>query len=396
MENFTYYSPVKFLFGKGQIDNLAEELKIYGKKILFVYGQGHIKKYGVYDKVITALKDAEKDVIELSGVHPNPRIELVRKGIEMCKKEEVDFILAVGGGSVSDTAKAIAVGVKNDFEVWDMYEDFLKQIPNEEKTTPIDSLPFGVVITKSGTGSEFDLTSVQTNEATNEKLLCMNPVFYPKFAILDPTLTYTLPADETAYGIADMMTHYFEQYFVLSQDTSCLDNVKEGMLRTIIEHAPKAVKKLDDYTSRSNIMYAGAWSCSAQNITGVIPEWSSHFIEHEITALCDLNHGLGMAIIMPAWMKYVVKRIPGKFAQFAENIWGIERKGRSDEEVGLEGINKLQDFWKSLGIPTTFTEAGVDTSILPKAAKRAVRFGPLGTVAHLEEKDVLNILELAK
>jgi alcohol dehydrogenase YqhD (iron-dependent ADH family) len=287
------------------------------------------------------------------------------------------------------------MGAKTDFDIWLCYQDSFKRISDEDKHNASDALPIGVVITKSATGSEFDLTSVLTNPETNEKLLYMNPVMYPKFSILDPTLVYTLPKDQTAYGIADMMTHYFEQYFSISKNVEFLDRMKEGILETIIDNAPAVMDNPEDYIARANLMYAATWSCSSQIITGVIPEWSSHFIEHEVTAINDLNHGLGMAIIMPAWMKYVIDDLPERFAQYGERVWGISREGKTDKEVGLEAIEKTQEFWHSLGIPRTFKEAGMDTSILPEVAKKAVRFGTMGTVKQLEEKDVLEILTLA-
>lgn len=394
MENFVYSAPTKLLFGQGQIDNLAAEILPYGKNILFLYGQKHIKEFGLYDKVCGMLKTAGITWTELGGVHSNPRMDLVYKGIDICKEKNIDFILAVGGGSTSDSAKAIAAGVKSDFDIWQCYEDFLKRIPDAEKKMPTDALPIGVVITKAATGSEFDLTSVVTKtEAPPEKLLCMNPVFYPRFSICDPTLTYTLPKDQTAYGMADMMTHYLEQYFTPSADTEFLDQMKEAVLRTVITCGPHALKQPDDYVPRADLMYAAMWSCSAQNITGVVPEWTSHFIEHELTALTDINHGLGMALIMPAWMRYVIDVNPAKFARYAENVWGIERDGRSDLDVGLEGIDRTVEFWSSLGIPKTFAEAGVDADVLPTVAARAVRFGTMGSFKPLEEADVLKILE---
>ncbi len=402
MENLTYYCPTKILFGKNQLDTLGNEIKSYGNRILFVYGKEHLKNTGVYDRIVHLLKESEIEWIELPGVVPNPRLETVQQGIEICRKEKLEFILAVGGGSVSDTAKAIAMGVKVDYNIWDAYNFFHSNLLHQPKELPTkylipdDALPIGVVITKSGTGSEFDLTSVITNTELKEKLIIMNPVIYPKFSFCDPTLTFTLPRDETAFGIADMMTHYFEQYFSPTHDTDFLDHVKEGILQTIIVNAKKALENPTDYAVRAEIMYSAAWSCSALNITGVIPEWTSHFIEHEITAMTDLNHGCGMAIIYPAWMKYVIKELAEKCAQYAEKVWGIERKGRSDLDVAMDGIHRTEEFWKSLGIPSSLSEAGVDSSLFPIFAKKAVRFGPLGSLKNIEEEDVLNILSLCK
>ncbi len=398
MENFVFYVPTKLLFGKGQLEKLPVELAPYGKRILLVYGKKHIKETGVYERVCGLLKKAGVTWFELEGVHSNPRMDLVYKGIEICREERIDFILAVGGGSVSDTAKAVAAGAKSDFDIWDAFADFLKRVPDSEKKIPVDALPIGVITTKAGTGSEFDLTSVVTkweDDAPHEKLLHMNPVFYPRFTICDPTLTYTLPPDQTAYGIVDMMTHYFEQYFTGSKNTEYLDRMKEGVLKTVITCGPHALEKPDDYIPRADLMYAAMWSCSAQNIVGVVPEWTSHFIEHEITALTDLNHGLGMAVIFPAWMRYVIDAHPARFARYASEVWDIPRNGRNDFDLGMEGIEKTVEFWSLLGVPKTWTEAGVTPDLLPVAAKRALRFGTMGSFKQLKEEDVLNILQSA-
>lgn len=396
MENFVFYAPTKLLFGAGQFENLPAELAPYGKRVLLVYGRNHIKEFGVYDRVCAMLKSAGVTWVELGGVQSNPRMDLVHKGIEICREKDIEFILAVGGGSVSDTSKAIAAGVKAEFDIWDAFADFLRRVPDEEKKIPQDALPIGVIMTKAATGSEFDLTSVVTKwEEPHEKLLHMNPVFYPRFAICDPTLTYTLPPDQTAYGMADMMTHYFEQYFGPSENTEFLDRMKEAVLKTVITCGPHALENPKDYVPRADLMYSAMWSCSAQNITGVVPEWTSHFIEHEITALTDLNHGLGMAIIFPAWMRYVIGDHPDRFARYASEVWDIPRDGRDDLEVGMEGIEKTVEFWSSLGIPKSWSEAGVDESVLPTAAKRALRFGTMGSFKQLEEDDVLKILQSA-
>lgn len=397
MENFVSWAPTKILFGKGQVDNVAAEILPFGKRILFVYGQKHLKQTGDYDRITKLLKAAGITWIDHGGCEPNPRLSYVRQGIEICKREKVEFILAAGGGSCSDAAKAIAAGVKSDFDIWQAFADFRKPIPDAQKKAPSAALPIGVVITKSATGSEFDLTSVVTKreEPTYEKLLLMNPVLFPRFAVCDPTLAFTVPADQTAYGVADMMSHYFEQYFGPSTGCEYLDRMKEGAIRTAIARGAEVIKDPGHYDARADLMYVAMWSCSMQTITGVIPEWTSHFIEHEITAMTDLQHGLGMALIFPAWMRYVVEKSPARFARFAERVWDVDRKGKSDVKAGLEGIEKTVQFWKSLGIPTTLTQAGVSKSIFPKAAKQAARFGTMGSVTPINEADVLKILELA-
>jgi alcohol dehydrogenase len=256
-----------------------------------------------------------------------------------------------------------------------------------------EALPTGVVMTKAGTGSDFDMTSVLSNWETREKLMIIYPVLFPRFAICDPELSFSLPADQTAYGTADMMTHVFEQYFSHTADAPAQDRIKEGLLKTIIETGPRALANPQDYAARANLLYCASWACSQLVQLGVVNDWSSHLIEHEVTAITDLNHGLGMAIIYPGWMRYVITESPTKFAQYAERVWGIVRQGRSDLEVGLEGIERTQQFWSALGIPSTLSAAHVDAAILPTAARQAVRFGPIGSYRTLEERDVLNILQ---
>jgi hypothetical protein len=398
MDNFVYTNPIKWLFGKDQINNVAQEILPYGKRILLVYGRKHIKETGVYDRITKLLKEAGIEWIDLEGVQPNPRLELAQKGIEICKNENIEFILGVGGGSTSDTAKTIGMGAKVDYNIWEAYEDFHNIIHGNEGDfwhIPTECLPVGVVMTKAGTGSEFDYTSVLSNRKTLEKLMIINKVMYPKFAIDDPSLTYTLPPEEISFGIADIMSHILELYFSHTKNTILLDRMKESLLKTVIESAPKALDNPKDYDAQSNLLYAAAWACSEQNVVGLTSEWAAHMIEHEITAITDLNHGHGMAIVYIAWMKYALETFPEKFARVAEVVWGVKRKGRSDIEVGMEGIEKMREFLRSLGIPLTLKEAGVDPSLLPRIAKQAVRFGPIGTSKLLYEEDVLKILESA-
>ncbi len=398
METFVYSNPVKLLYGEGQVDQVAQEILPYGKHVLLVYGQKHVKENGVHDRIAKLLNAAGIEWIDLEGVHPNPRVELVRKGVEICKDKNIEFILGVGGGSTSDTAKAIGIGAKVEYDVWEVYEDFhhiMHGASGRYPHVPTEMLPVGVVMTKAGTGSEFDYTSVLSNHARREKLMVINKVLYPKFAIHDPTLTYTLPVEQIAYGTADIMTHLFEQYFTRSKDTDILDRYKEAGLKTVIESGTRAVKNPQDHAAQSYLLYIAAWACSDQSMCGAMGGWAAHMIEHELSAAVDLNHGLGMAIVYIAWMKYVVEVIPEKFAQYGESVWKIERRGRSDLDVGMEAIDKTAEFWSSLGIPLSLKEAGVDTSIIPHAAKQAVRFGPLFSINELNEADVLKILEMA-
>jgi len=399
LENYDYLNPVRLLYGKGQIANLGKLILPYGKKVLLVYGQKHLKETGVYSRITNTLKSSGITIVDLEGVHSNPRLHLVKKGIQICRDENIDFILAVGGGSSSDSAKAIGIGTKVNYDIWQAYEDFHSLMHMNEGQfphVPTQSLPIGVVMTKAATGSEFDYTAVLSNRDTKEKLMVINKVLYPKFAIQDPTLTFTLPKEQIAFGIADIMTHYMEQYFVVQENTLILDRTKEAGLKTVIEAGKAVMANPQDYVAQSYLLYCAAWACSDQSMTGALGAWASHQIEHEISAITDLNHGHGMAIVYLGWMKYVHESLLHKFARFAEKVWSIKRGGKSDSQMAAEGIEKTTEFWKSLGITLNLSDAGVDESVIPEAAKQAVRFGPLGFIKQLTEDDVVKILESVK
>lgn len=400
MENFVYYNPIKLLHGKGQIENVASEILPFGKKVLLVYGQKHMKATGLYDRVTQLLARNGLTYFDLEGVHPNPRVSLVRRGAEICREEGIDFILAVGGGSVCDTAKGVSMAAKVGYDIWEAYEDFHRCVmhgdPQKDTHMPDAAIPMGVVMTKAGTGTDFDYTSVLSNDASREKLMVITKTMYPRFSIQDPTLTASLPVREIACGTADIMTHYFEQYFSPTPNTEILDRTKEAGIRTVIESGRRACDNPADEVAQGNLLYCAGWACSDQSMCGISGEWTAHMIEHEITALTDLNHGNGMAIVYLAWMRYVLEKIPGKFAQFAEAVWGIPRNGRSDADMGQAAIEKTAQFWRSLGIKLTWREVGIDQATLQTAAKQAVRFGPLGGfVRTLREEDVRTILEMA-
>lgn len=395
MDNFEYEKPGRMFFGRGQLAALAEQIAKFSpsKRILLTYGERHLKASGVYDQIVGLLRAAGIGFEELPGVHSNPRVNLVRDGIALCREQELDFVLGVGGGSTSDTAKAVAAGVKLKGPIWGAYEDFHTRIPESEKRCVVrDALPFGVVMTKAGTGSDFDCTSVMSNWDTHEKLMVIAPALFPKFTVCDPELTFTLPADQTAYGTADMMTHVFEQYFSHTSDSPAQDRIKEGLLKTMIECGPIAIAEPTNYAARANLLYCASWACSQLAQVGVVNDWASHLIEHELSAATDVNHGLGMAIVYPGWMRHVIEAGPEKFAQYGERVWGICRAGRNDLEVGHEAIDRTQAFWSSMGIAATLAEAGVEADVLPRAARQAVRFGPIGAYRPLNEANVLEIL----
>ena len=396
MDNFIYSNPVKMLYGKRQSDNIAKEILPYGKNILFVYGEKHLKATGMYDKITKQLKDAGIEYTDLGKIHINPRLSSVQEGIKICKEKKIDFILAVGGGSVSDAAKAIGVGAKVDYDIWMAYEDFHNIMLGNQGDfphVPTETIPTGIVMTKPGTGSDFDYTSVLTNTETKEKLMIINKTLYPKFSILDPELTYTLQRNESMYGTADIMTHIMEQYFTPTENVDALDGFKESHLRNVIKSGKDVIANSHDYNAQSNLLYIASWACSDQNMTGTSGGWESHLIEHELTAATDLNHGHGMAIVYLGWMRYTIEYIPQKFRKFAENVWNVDTTGLTDIEAGMQGIEKTAQYWQSLGISLSLESVGIGEDVIKHAAKRAARFGNIGTVKKLDEQDVYNILK---
>jgi alcohol dehydrogenase YqhD (iron-dependent ADH family) len=396
MDSYIYYNPVKLISGNGKVSEVGKEITPYGKKVLFVYGQKHLKANGNYDKIKKSLVKEGLDVTELAGVKPNPRLSLVKEGIKICKEKKIDFILAAGGGSTSDTAKAIGIGSKVDYDVWQAYEDFHNVMHGNKGDfphVPTESIPFGVIMTKPGTGSEFDYTSVLSNREALEKLMVINYSVYAKFAIHDPLLTHTLPQSETAYGIADMMTHVMEQYFTLSDNVDLIDRYKEANLIKAMESAKIIMENPFDDHARENLLYIAAWACSAQSMTGTLGSWAAHQIEHELSALTDLNHGHGMAIVFLGWLKYLLPELEEKLAKYASRVFGINGSSMTSYDLAIKGIKKTADFWKSMGISLKLSECGITDSDIRKAAKQAVRFGPLGIVKVLHEEDVYKILK---
>lgn len=395
MDNFTYSNSVKHIFGRGQLAQAGVEAARYGRRALLVYGQNHLKKTGTHAKLLGCLKAAGLEVFELGGVHPNPRVELVREGIRLCREQKIEVLLGAGGGSVCDTTKAIAFGAGMKEDVWEAYETFHQQMHGRTPAAPAvpqTSLPFGIIMTKPGTGSDFDYTSVLSNSATGEKLMVINKVMYPKFSIIDPELAFTLPREELVYGVADIMSHVMEQYFTATKGVEIGDQYKEASLRVVIEAGRRCLADQKDYDAWSYLFYAASWACSDQSMTGASGGWDAHMIEHELSAATDLNHGRGMAIVYSGWMPYVQPALTAKFARFAEKVWGLPREGRDDAALGRLAIERTRDYWKELGIPLTLKSAGVDAAVIKRAAAQAVRFGPLGLVKPLGQADVEAVL----
>lgn len=387
MLNFTYSNATKIVFGRNVEEQVGKEAAMWGKKVLLHYGGGHIVKSGLKDLVVESLKQAGLEIVELGGARPNPRLSLVREGIVLARQEKVDLIVAVGGGSAIDSAKAIAIGVPYAGDVW----DFFAGQARAEK-----SLPVGVVLTIPAAGSESSTSTVVTNEDGWQKVGYGAELLRPKFALMNPELTYSLPAYQTACGVADMMAHIMERYFTREQEVGFGDHLCEAAMRSIIQEASIAIAEPENYGARANIMWAGTVAHSGLLGVGRSEDWASHAIEHELSALYDIAHGAGLAIVFPAWMKYVYKQDPDRFVQFAVRVFGVEQDFHNPERTILEGIHRLEDFFNRIGLPVTLAEAEIPEDRLAEMAKRATHSDTrtLGSFVPLGQIDVLAIYEL--
>jgi alcohol dehydrogenase len=382
MQNFTFWNPTKLIFGKGQLEQLKTEIPRYGKKVLVVYGGGSIKRSGLYDKVMNLLNEINAQVYELPGVEPNPRITTARKGVEICKQEGIDLLLAVGGGSVIDCTKLIAAGAKYDGDAWDLVV---------KKAAVKDALPFGTVLTLAATGSEMNSGSVITNWETNEKYGWGSPFTFPKFSILDPVHTFSVPRDQTIYGIVDMMSHVLEHYFHLEENTLFQDRMCESLLITVMETAAKLLEDLESYEHRATILYSGTMALNGILNMGYRGDWATHNLEHAVSAVYDIPHGGGLAILFPHWMKHNLNVKPERFKQLAVRVFGVDPEGKSAEEAGLEGIQKLREFWNSIGAPSRLADYNIDDSKIELMTDRAMVNGEFGNFTKLNREDVITI-----
>jgi len=386
MRDFEFLSPTKIIFGRNSEAKVGREVKNYSRKILLHYGKGSIIRTGLYDRVVKSLKEEGIDFIELGGVQPNPRVSLVREGIEICRKNGINFILAIGGGSVIDSSKAIAVGVPYSGDVWDFYAG---------KMEPKTALPVGVVLTIPAAGSEASKSSVITNEDGWYKRSINTEIIRPRFAIMNPEVTFTLPPYQTACGAADIMAHVMERYFTNDKGVNFTDRLCEATLKTVIYNVPIVLKKPDDYDARAQIMWASTIAHNDLLSTGRTGDWASHGIEHELSGIYDIPHGAGLAIVFPAWMRYVYKHNIERFIQFAVNVWNVEPNFESPERIALEGVERLKRFFKDIGLPTSLSEANIGEDRLEEMATKATERGELGEFVKLKKEDVLNILRSA-
>ena len=389
MDNFTFYSPTYFVFGKDEEINAGHYVKRFGgSKVLIHFGGGSAQKSGLLDKIRSSLKNEGIRFVELGGVKPNPRDGLVYEGINLCRKENIDFILAVGGGSVIDSAKAIAAGAVYDGDFWDYYEG----------KTVDKALPIGTVLTISAAGSEGSGDSVITKEKGMFKRATTGEALRPKFSILDPALTQTLPAYQTACGITDILAHLYERYLTNTKDVEVTDRMIEALMLTMIKEGPIAVADSNDYQSRANIMWAGMMAHNNSCGVGRSQDRTSHNIEHELSALYDCAHGAGLAVVMPAVFTYNLKHDVMRFAKVAVRVWGVEMDFEHPEVTALEGINALRRFLKSIGMPGNFAELGAKEEDIDELAHKCcygdVNTGTTGGFVTLNEDDVKAIYRL--
>jgi alcohol dehydrogenase YqhD (iron-dependent ADH family) len=386
MNNFNYSIPTKIFFGKDKINVLGDEIKKYGSRVLLVYGGGSIKKSGIYDKITQIFKTSDINFWELSGVEPNPRITSVKKGIQLCRENKIDIILAVGGGSSIDCAKVVAAGYYYEGDAWDIVLD-PRKIQN--------ALPLATILTLAATGSEMNSGAVITNIDTNEKLGTGNPSMAPKFSILDPTYTYTLPANQTAAGTADIISHIFEVYFSSTKEAYLQNRMAEAMLKTCINYGEIAIKEPENYEARANLMWTSSLAINGLLSYGKVTEWSTHGMEHELSAYYDITHGVGLAILTPHWMKYILnEETLEKFVEYGVNVWGIDAKV-DKYEIANKAIDKTREYFISLGIPSSLREVGINEEKLEEMAKQATRRGKLGNFRALDAEDVLSIFKAA-
>ncbi len=351
MDNFSYWAPTRYVFGRGVEDRTGELTRQMGaRRVLVVYGKGSVVRSGLLDRVHRSLREADVEYIDLSGVKPNPEDDEVRRGIALMRSNCLDGLVAVGGGSTIDTAKAIAAGVPYDGDFWDFWAG---------KATVQTALPVGVVLTIPAAGSEGSGNSVITRIDTKQKISLRTDYWLrPKFAVMNPELTFTLPPYQTASGIADMMAHIMERYFTSTDDVQTTDRVAEGVLQAIIEEAPKVMAAPDDYQARANIMWAGTLAHNGVCGCGRTEDWVSHFMEHEISAIYGVTHGAGLAVVFPAYLTFMAGHKPERVAQLARRVWHVDPH-MPDQATAMEGVRCLKAFFGSLGLPVTFAELGV-------------------------------------
>ncbi|MBT9281918.1 MAG: iron-containing alcohol dehydrogenase [Hydrogenibacillus schlegelii] len=386
MQSFQFYNPTRLIFGRGAVERLPEFLGGI-RRVLFLYGGGSIKRNGAYEDVTRVLKQAGVEWVEVSGVEPNPRVGTVRRAAAIAREARVEAVVAVGGGSVLDAAKGVAVAAVGEADIWDVVLG---------RATPEAALPVYAVLTLAATGSEMNKNSVLTNEATKEKYGWSSELVYPRASFLDPAYTLTVPKDQTVYGIVDMMSHIFEQYFHTVENTPVTDRLAEGLLRAIVETAPKLVERLDDLALRETILLAGTVALNGTLSMGVQGDWATHNIEHAVSALFDIPHAAGLAILFPHWMRHVYRVRPERWANLATRVFGVDPAGKSVDDLALAAIERLEAFWQGLGAPARLREFGItEADVEAIVEKSLARRGPFGHFMTLDADDVRAIVRAA-
>ncbi|KGP92267.1 butanol dehydrogenase [Pontibacillus chungwhensis BH030062] len=383
MNTFLQHNPTKLYFGEGQVEHIATEIP-EDSRVLLVYGGGSIKRNGVYDAVMGQLNSMNASVFELSGVEPNPRLTTVEKGVAICKEEQIDYLLAVGGGSVIDCTKGIAAAAHYDGEAWDLFT----------QKAPIESaIPLGTVLTLAATGSEMNPVSVITNWDTKDKIGWGSPHVYPTFSILDPSYTFSVPEEQTVYGIVDSMSHALEHYFHRTENTPMIDGFIESLLRTAIETGPKLVRDPRSFDHRETMMYLSTTAFNGTLSNGTDGgDWATHRIEHAISAVYDIPHGGGLAILFPNWLEHVLEEDPTRVKQLAVRVLGVSPEGKEDKEVALEGAKALRDFWNSIGAPDRLSDYEIDAAHFDDIVKKTFIKPGVGTYKEMDHASVLDIL----
>lgn len=394
--NFSFSLPTKVVFGKDVHKEAGAECKALGaKKVLVHFGGASARASGLLDEIAASLEKEGIPYVSLGGVVPNPRLSLVYEGIALCEREGVDCILAVGGGSVIDSAKAIALAVANGCDPWDLFD---------RRTAPAACLPIGVVLTIAASGSETSKSTIITNEDGWQKRGYASNLMRPRFALMNPELTYTLPQKQTAYGIVDIMMHTMERYFTAVKKVDLTDRMSEGLLKSVIENGKIVMKEPYDYDARAELMWAGSLSHNDLMETGRIGDYAVHQLEHELGGLFDVDHAAGLSAIWASWARYVYKTDVGRFAQYAVRVWNCEMDFQNPEKTALEGIAKTEEFYRSLGMPTTLKEllrekgvTSVTGEQMHEMAQKST-YGnkrKIGNFVTLSEEDMVNIYKAA-
>lgn len=392
MQNFIYANRTRIVFGKETHREIGRHLKAHTNRVLLHYGGGSIKKNGVYENIVRSLQENGIQYRELGGVCPNPHLSLVREGIRICREENIPFVLAVGGGSVLDSAKAIALGTLYDGDVWDFYTG---------AAVPQKTLPVAAVLTIPAAGSESSISSVITDELNARKLACNHELLRPLFSIIDPSLFLTLPKHQMANGVCDMMSHIMERYFTNTRHTEVIDAMSEGALRAIMRNALRLNEDLSDEEAWAEIALAGNLAHNGVFGLGREEDWGCHDMEHELSAVYDIAHGAGLAILTPAWMRYVCDKHLPIFVQFAVNVMEVSGSLREERSIAEEGICRLEEFFRTLGLPTCLDEVGIGSEHLEEMAKKATGYSgngetPLGNMQKLGWQDILKIYQAAQ